>query len=138
MQGWGDSELTEAGREQARRHGARLKQQYVDKIFASDLGRVRETIQHIRERCDVDTVFCANLRECSMGAWEGHRLEEVIARWETEYRCWRHGDESVSAPEGESARAIETARRRGITIASNEWLFAYQVRDALVDDQSVA
>ena len=107
MQGWGDSPLTPQGVEHARNHGILLKREGVESIFASDLGRVKSTVSHIQENCEVPVAYHTNLRECSMGLWEGHQIDDIKAQWPKEYDHWRHGDESVSSPEGESLNAVK-------------------------------
>lgn len=102
MQGWGDSALTNLGHQQAQRHGELLKRERVSRIFASDLGRVRQTLACIQEHCDVDMRFDANLRECNMGQWEGQRVEDIQQEWQVEYRQWRQDSERFSPPAGES------------------------------------
>lgn len=102
MQGWEDSALTEEGQLQALQHGHLLKRENVDVIYASDLGRVRETVKRIRMQCDAEVQYLKDLRECCMGAWEGQQIEDIKANWPAEYAAWRYGDESVSPPEGES------------------------------------
>ena len=102
MQGWGDSALTQIGQDQARRHGELLKRECVSQIFASDLGRVRQTLALIQEACEVDTRFDVNLRECNMGQWEGQLVDEIEEAWQEEYRLWRQNNERFSPPDGES------------------------------------
>ena len=102
MQGWGDSALTNLGQQQARQHGELLHRERVSRIFASDLGRVRQTLTLIRESCNVDLRFDANLRECNMGQWEGQRVEDIQQEWQVEYHQWRQDNERFSPPDGES------------------------------------
>ncbi|MCY4127776.1 MAG: histidine phosphatase family protein [Gammaproteobacteria bacterium] len=102
MQGWGDSALTTLGEQQARQHGQLLNRENVSRIYASDLGRVRQTLALIREQCDVDMRFDADLRECNMGQWEGQRVEDIQQEWQVEYRQWRQDNERFSPPAGES------------------------------------
>lgn len=100
MQGWGNSDLTLEGHEQARCHGKLLKREGVSKIYASDLGRVQQTLECIHEHCDVATEVNEELRECSMGDWEGKLVDEL--RSEAEYDRWRVGGDAVAPPNGES------------------------------------
>lgn len=102
MQGWGDSDLTDLGQQQAYRHGELLKRERVSQILASDLGRVRQTLACIQEHCNVDMRFDANLRECNMGQWEGQRVEDIRQEWKLEYRRWRLDNERFAPPAGES------------------------------------
>lgn len=112
MQGWGNSDLTTAGHEQARRHGELLNRERVSKIHASDLGRVRQTVERIHESCNVETHFDEELRECNLGAWEGLQHADIQARWQREYDAWHEDRESIPAPNGE---AFNDVKRRVAT-----------------------
>lgn len=105
MQGWGDSQLTETGHAQARIHGQLLQREGVAKIYASDLGRVKQTVERIHEQCDVATEFHQDLRECSMGEWEGQRVVDIQEH--PEYARWRTGGEGLAPPKGESIDDIK-------------------------------
>ena len=107
MQGWGDSALTDLGQSQARIHGKLLNRERVSRIFASDLGRVRQTLALIREHCEADLRFDANLRECNMGQWEGQRVEDIQQEWHVEYGRWRQDSERFSPPDGESINEMK-------------------------------
>ena len=107
MQGWGDSALTSLGEDQARKHGELLNREHVSTIFASDLGRVRQTVSLIQERCTADMRFDANLRECNMGQWEGQRVEDIQQEWQVEYSRWRQDNEINSPPDGESINDLK-------------------------------
>lgn len=107
MQGWGDSALTSLGEDQALKHGELLNRERVSKIFASDLGRVRQTVSLIQERCTADMRFDANLRECNMGQWEGQRVEDIQQEWQVEYGRWRQDNERNSPPDGESINDLK-------------------------------
>ena len=108
MQGWGDSALTRLGQSQALRHGKLLDREKVSKIFASDLGRVRETLALIREHCEADLRFDANLRECNMGQWEGQRVEDIQQEWQVEYGRWRQDSEEFAPPDGETIKDMKS------------------------------
>ena len=107
MQGWGDSALTDLGQSQARIHGKLLSRERVSRIFASDLGRVRQTLALIREHCEADLRFETNLRECNMGQWEGQRVEDIQQEWRVEYGQWRQDSERFSPPDGESINEMK-------------------------------
>lgn len=108
MQGWGDSALTNLGQSQALRHGKLLSRERVSRIFASDLGRVRQTLTLVKEHCKADFRFDANLRECNMGQWEGQRVEDIQQEWQVEYGQWRQDSERFSPPDGESINDMKS------------------------------
>jgi probable phosphoglycerate mutase len=64
----GDADLTEVGREQARRLGERLADQKIDAIYASPLGRTQQTANAIASACGLDVETDDNLREVRLGA----------------------------------------------------------------------
>src|SRR5437867_12093992 len=64
----GDAGLTKVGREQAQRLGERLAQQKIDAIYASPLGRTRQTAAAIADACGLDIRVTADLREVTLGA----------------------------------------------------------------------
>ena len=113
MQGWGDSALTQLGEGQALKHGELLDRERVSKIFASDLGRVRQTVSLIQANCTADLHFDEKLRECNMGRWEGQRVEDIQEEWHVEYGRWRDDNERNSPPDGES---INDMKRRVATV----------------------
>lgn len=116
MQGWGDSPLTPLGQQQATRHGELLKRENVEEIHASDLGRVRQTIECIQKNCIVETSYHETLREFNMGAWEGQKVECIERHDPDTYLEWRRGDGDIAAPEGESKQAVK--RRVSSTLES--------------------
>lgn len=63
----GDPELTEVGREQARRLGERFRFQKVDVIYSSPLRRTQETALQIAGAVGLDVLSKADLREVELG-----------------------------------------------------------------------
>ena len=68
--GWSQAQLTDEGREQARRAGERLKDISFDRIYASDLDRTRETASLIFP--DKEIVYTPVIREINVGSLSGH------------------------------------------------------------------
>ncbi len=64
----GDADLTDVGREQARRIGERLAEQDIDAVYASPLRRTQQTAAAIAERRGLPVVTEEDLREISLGA----------------------------------------------------------------------
>ena len=75
-QGAGSSPLTERGREQAARAGARLARQKFDIVQSSDLERCRQTAAAAGFAPELDPRW----REGDLGEWEGLPFGEVWAR----------------------------------------------------------
>lgn len=107
MQGWENSELTSLGKSQALTHGEFLHNEGVEEIYASDLQRVKDTVAFIGHYCTAPVSLRPELRECSMGLWEGFHIDEIKSKWAREYKAWREGDDSISSPEGESLNDVK-------------------------------
>ena len=107
FQGWLDSALTERGRSHADANGLLLAKAGVDAIWASPLGRVRQTVAGIVEHVGTDVAFDDRLKECNVGAWEGQTIERVRA---DDPIGWQRRAEDLfrhRAPGGESLEDVE-------------------------------
>jgi broad specificity phosphatase PhoE len=98
-QGHSDTQLNDAGREQAQRVAGELGD--VDVIYSSDLARARETADIIAAqlgglKVNVDQ----RLRERSFGAWEGRTAPEIEADFAEQLARWRAG-KGVGADDAE-------------------------------------
>lgn len=83
LQGWAPVPLNEKGREQARRLGAAVSEQYtVDRFVASDLCRTRETAAIIRESgVATEPRFDSGWRERDLGRYQGLTVADVRERF---------------------------------------------------------
>lgn len=102
MQGQLDSSLTARGREHARSSGALLARLGVDAMFASPLGRVRETLAIVGEHVALEPIFDDRLKEWSSGDWSGELYADLPTRWPTEYAAWIGDRYNVRSPGGEN------------------------------------
>lgn len=105
-----DAPLSEAGREAARKLGARLFGIDFDRVIASPLSRAQETARICSPGCTVESE--PRLLEMDYGAWEGKTYEEIEAG-DGLYRArWEADPASLPCPEGESgddvARRVRT------------------------------
>jgi glucosyl-3-phosphoglycerate phosphatase len=90
-QGHSDTQLNDAGREQARRVAGELGN--VDVIYSSDLARARETADIIAAQLgDLEVNVDRRLRERSFGAWEGRTASEIEAEFAEQHARWRAGN----------------------------------------------
>ncbi|MEK7107338.1 MAG: class I tRNA ligase family protein, partial [Patescibacteria group bacterium] len=80
-QGHQDTPLTEQGIAQARAAGEQLKNQDIELIISSDLGRCRQTAEIIAQATGAEVMFDAGFRERFMGDSEGLTYEEQEARF---------------------------------------------------------
>jgi broad specificity phosphatase PhoE len=88
MQGQLDSPLTPLGRQHARASGRLLAKLGVDALFASPLGRVRETIAIIAEAVPLPVTFDDRLKEWSAGDWSGELHADLKHKWPKEWAGW--------------------------------------------------
>lgn len=76
-QGHTDIPLSDLGREQATALAARLIEEPIDAVYASDLRRAVETATLICRGRDLDLNLNANLREVCLGPFEGLTTDEI-------------------------------------------------------------
>ena len=110
IQGYSDSPLTVIGVAQAKALGLRLAQEKIDEIHASDLGRVRETVEHIVTKTGHQPQFNASLRERCYGVFEGKTMEECEAERPGEWALYRGRDPEAVPPGGGESVAQFQAR----------------------------
>jgi broad specificity phosphatase PhoE len=75
--GWLPGELSEKGREQARRLGERRRHDGLAAVFTSDLRRAVETAEIAFEGSELPVVQDARLRECDFGELTGQPRERL-------------------------------------------------------------
>jgi broad specificity phosphatase PhoE len=103
-QGHTNSILTDLGREQAARLGARLEEVPFDLVVSSDLDRTVQTAQALGRPVETD----ARWREPFFGEWEDLTTDEIMAR-DSEQVAAIFGGEDVAIGGGE--RLSETMER---------------------------
>ena len=97
-----DLPLTEEGVKQARNLHKRFEHAEISAIYCSDLGRSIHTAKTIAGSRDLPIVPRRDLREGSMGEWEGCTFGEIARRFPEEFKA-RGGDiVSYRVPGGES------------------------------------
>ncbi len=104
-----DVELSEEGREQARRLAVRLSHEKVTAIYASPLGRTVETARILATPHELEVQTRDGLREISHGHWEKMTRHEVDAAFPEEAAAWEEDPYTFSPEGGESGLAV-TAR----------------------------
>ena len=104
--GRSDLELTEAGREQARRTADRVAELGpVEVLISSPLRRTRQTAQHLADRLGLPVLIEDGMIETDFGDWDGYTYAEVSQKWPVELQRWL-ADPSVGPPSGESFEAV--------------------------------
>jgi len=105
-QGQNNSPLTVQGAQDARRQGALLAQVFarhpaID-LFASPLGRVRQTVDLAMNGYGRVPVFHDSLKEIHIGSWEGLSLSQIESGWPDIFNaCPAPFDLLAMAPDGE-------------------------------------
>ncbi len=103
--GQSDIPLSRLGRLQAEAVAARVSSDAaspVDILVSSDLRRAKQTAHAIARRTGLDISEDADLREISMGRWEGLTYAEIEARYPEELARWQADPLHVAPPEGET------------------------------------
>ncbi len=107
IQGRRDSPLSEKGSQQVHQWGKFLGNHVIDKIIASDLGRVRETVTIIQQYCNpVPVEWNTNLREQAWGQWEGKTFQELKNGQPEELAAQVRAGWDFRPPEGESRKEV--------------------------------
>jgi probable phosphoglycerate mutase len=104
-----DVELSEEGREQARRLAERLSHAKITAIYASPLGRTVETARILAAPHDLEVQTRDGFREISHGHWEGMKRRDVEEKFADEIAEWEKDPYTFAPPGGESGLAV-TAR----------------------------
>jgi broad specificity phosphatase PhoE len=104
-----DVELSEKGREEARRLAKRLKDEKIAAVYASPMGRTVETARIIAEPHGLEVHTCDGFREISHGHWEGMKRHEVEEKFPQEMAEWEKDPYTFAPTGGESGLAV-TAR----------------------------
>jgi probable phosphoglycerate mutase len=104
-----DVELSDEGREQARRLGERLSSEKIGCIFASPMSRTMETASLLAAPHGLPVQKCDGFREISHGHWEQMTRREVEEQFPKEAAEWEE-DPYTFAPEGGESGLAVTAR----------------------------
>ena len=104
-----DVELSDEGREQARRLGERLRGEKISAVFASPMSRTMETAGILAEPHGLTVQPRDGFREISHGHWEQMTRREVEERFPEEAAEWEEDPYTFAPRGGESGLAV-TAR----------------------------
>ena len=101
--GQSDVGLSALGERQAVALAERLRGAQMGHIVASDLVRARVTAEAVAHCHDLPVALDPDLREISMGAWEGMTFAEIATRDPEGWAQWRGDTLSYAPPDGETA-----------------------------------
>jgi broad specificity phosphatase PhoE len=102
-----DVPLSEKGRGAALELGTRLEGISLARVVSSPLKRAVETASLVRPNDPIE--LDDRLKEADYGAWEGHTIEEIEARWGRAREMWEADPAGFAIPGGESGGDV--ARR---------------------------
>jgi broad specificity phosphatase PhoE len=137
FQGRLDSNLTDKGIAQAQAYGRRLAVELtsIDAMFASPLGRARQTAAIVRSFGSYPEVqWDARLEEVSMGSWDGLTHEDIDACWPERLAGTTSFSWFFRSPDGESfdaaqARVIDwLGDLEGVVVAVSHGLLGRLIR----------
>ncbi len=96
-----DVDITPAGAEQMRSLARKLQGNPVAAVYSSDLIRSVKGAKIISESLGLAFTPLRELRERSVGAWEGLTVEEIKTRFPEDYAAWRADLLNYRPPGGE-------------------------------------
>jgi broad specificity phosphatase PhoE len=96
-----DIDITENGREQMRRLAGMLAGEKIAAVYSSDLVRSAKGADIISRSLGLTYTPLRDLRERSVGKWEGLTAEEIKERFPGEYTAWRADLLNYRPPDGE-------------------------------------
>lgn len=99
LQGRKDSPLSAQGLEDARILGEYLKNEAIDEIYSSPLGRAQTTARTIFPHQEI--ILDDNLVEMSFGQYEGENVAKLIKQ-DDYYNLWHQPSDQSALPGGES------------------------------------
>ncbi len=121
IQGHGDSPLTPEGRKQTVIWSYYLKHFQWDRILASDLGRVKETVSILNKRLTLPVTWEKRFREQNWGSWEGMRFPEIERASPELLKQQILAGWDFHAPQGESRRSVQKRVEEACLEAVTKW-----------------
>ena len=101
--------LSDGGRDQARRLGARLAREPITVAFASPMTRTMETARLVVEPQGIAVTAVDGIREIAHGRWEGKTRQDVEREYPEEYARYEYDPFSFAPVDGETGLSV-TAR----------------------------
>src|SRR5262245_2978256 len=114
FQGRQDIPLSALGRRQAVALSAGLSRRRVAHVYASPLARARHTAEIVVAQHGVPLTLVDDLRELSLGEWEGRTVDEIKALPGDPYSCWVRDPVAACPPGGEALGVVQARVIRAI------------------------
>jgi len=121
IQGLQNSPLSATGRKMAAAWGRELGDLHWDRILASDLGRVQETVELINRELQLQVHVEPLLREQDWGEWSGLSFPELFARSGPEVRKQEAAGWDFLPPAGESRKEVLGRGQLALQRAADNW-----------------
>ena len=102
LQGQEDSPLTPRGEQQSAALAERFREIAVDVLYASDLGRARQTAGFVERALGIEARVEPLLRERHLGIFQGLTRREAAERFPVEYGRYARNEPGFGIPDGES------------------------------------
>jgi broad specificity phosphatase PhoE len=106
IQGSEDSPLSAKGEQQIGQWAQTLCQWHWDRVVASDLGRVRQTVEIVNRSLALPVQYNSQLREQSWGDWEGLTIPHIKKHFSDELQRQIARGWKFSAPGGETRASV--------------------------------
>src|SRR5262249_3063553 len=107
FQGQLDVPLSDLGRQQARALGEALRRRPPAAIYASPMQRARDTAEIAGAALGIAVTTVEDLRELSLGEWEGRTVEEIQALPGDPYARWVRDPVGALPPGGEPLADVQ-------------------------------
>ena len=114
FQGTQDVPLSDLGRRQAAALSATIPRRSLAHIYASPLERARSTAEVVAGDHGVPLTLLDDLRELSLGEWEGRTVDEIRALPGDPYTCWVRDPVAGCPPGGEPLHRVQERVVRAI------------------------
>lgn len=106
FQGATDVPLSELGRGQSAALARALRAYRIAAAYVSPFRRARQTAEIALDGANVPLVTLQELRELSLGTWEGCTVDEIRAQDGDPYRAWLQAPQDCPPPGGEPLDAV--------------------------------
>ena len=121
IQGRMNSPLSETGQRMAAAWGRELKGLHWDRILASDLGRVQETVALVNQELHLPLHVDPLLQEQDWGEWSGLSFPELFRRFNPEVRQQEAAGWDFRPPGGESRTEVLARGKQVLRDAAGKW-----------------
>ncbi|MEA2116826.1 MAG: histidine phosphatase family protein [Thermodesulfobacteriota bacterium] len=121
IQGRMNSPLSETGCRMAAAWGPELRGLHWDRILASDLGRVQETVTLVNQELHLPLHIDPLLQEQDWGEWSGLSFPELFSRFGPEVRQQEAAGWAFRPPGGESRNEVLARGQQALRDAADKW-----------------